>query len=128
MAPTWLYPKTNGSLQSIASSFIAVFLWLHRMLTNRHFWGEWPSELRPWYQLRRCQVQILPGIQSGLGTTMPNLVTRLSVTFRSKTDKCNNWHWMKEAVPSRMAEGWPWGSQLADKKIDLFHNSNTFMF
>ena len=43
-------------------------------------------------------------------------VTRLPVTFGLKYLKSIDEHWVGEAVSLKMAQSWPWDSQIAVKK------------
>ena len=36
-------------------------------------------------------------------------------------DERSDEHWVSEAVPSRIAQSWPWDSQIAGKKNNVIH-------
>ena len=52
---------------------------------------------------------------------------RFLVTLGSKLDIRNDWHWMKEAVPSSMIQSWTWDRQVAKKKNTKSDNTKTYL-
>ena len=85
----------------------------HKSLDNSKL-GKWPSGLRRCSKNRKVPSSNLTWSLAGLRD--PTSLWGSWWPSGRKCKKRSDWHRVSEAVPSIMAQSWPWGGQIAVKK------------
>ena len=85
----------------------------HKSLDNSKL-GKWPSGLRRCSKNRKVPSSNLTWCLAGLRD--PTSLWGSWWPSGRKCKKRSDWHRVSEAVPSIMAQSWPWGGQIAVKK------------
>ena len=88
---------------------------------SRKFRGEWPSGLKYYIQNEKVPGSNPTGYAAKLWD--PTLLQG-SCWPAYQNQKFSDWHWVSEAASLAGTQSWPWGRQIADKKMSVIFKQN----